>query len=252
MSAGAAESAAVADRLVSDVRRDKGRLRAAVLRGLLDRHRELGGFRKQPKFDMVRAIALAHRSLRRVGTALVDGGSLDDPDEAFFCPPADIRAVLYGHRRDLRPTAAAHRREFERELRRRAVPRILVSDGETIYGPTEPPESSRADVLTGTPISPGVHEGVVRVLDSSAGARLEPGEVLVAASTDPGWTPLFLLAGALVMEVGGVISHGAVVAREYGIPAVGAVPDATSRLRTGQRVVVDGNRGTVTPLDPPV
>ena len=78
------------------------------------------------------------------------------------------------------------------------------------------------------------------------GAHLEPGEILVAPSTDPGWTPLFMTAGALVMEMGGVISHGAVVAREYGIPAVVGVPDATTRLRTGQTVTVDGSAGTVT------
>ena len=77
------------------------------------------------------------------------------------------------------------------------------------------------------------------------GAHLEPGEILVAPSTDPGWTPLFLTAGALVMEMGGVISHGAVVAREYGIPAVVGVPDATTRLQTGQTVTVDGAAGTI-------
>jgi pyruvate,water dikinase len=78
------------------------------------------------------------------------------------------------------------------------------------------------------------------------GAHLEPGEILVAPSTDPGWTPLFMTAGALVMEMGGVISHGAVVAREYGIPAVVGVADATVRLRDGQTVTVDGAAGTVT------
>jgi pyruvate,water dikinase len=77
------------------------------------------------------------------------------------------------------------------------------------------------------------------------GARLEPGEILVAPSTDPGWTPLFMTAGALVMEMGGVISHGAVVAREYGIPAVVGVADATTRLRDGQSITVDGAAGTV-------
>ena len=78
------------------------------------------------------------------------------------------------------------------------------------------------------------------------GARLVPGEILVAPSTDPGWTPLFMTAGALVMEMGGVVSHGAVVAREYGIPAVVGVADATTRLRDGQNVTVDGAAGTVT------
>ena len=86
------------------------------------------------------------------------------------------------------------------------------------------------------------------VLDP-AGAHLEPGEVLVAPSTDPGWTPLFLTAGGLVMEMGGANSHGAVVAREYGIPAVVGVPDAISRITTGQRVRVDGTNGIVMPTD---
>ena len=80
------------------------------------------------------------------------------------------------------------------------------------------------------------------------GAHLEPGEILVAPSTDPGWTPLFLTAGAVVREMGGVISHGAVVARQYGIPAAVGVPDATTRPRTGQTVTVDGASGTVTYL----
>jgi pyruvate,water dikinase len=82
------------------------------------------------------------------------------------------------------------------------------------------------------------------ILDPT-GARLEPGEILVAPSTDPGWTPLFLTAGGLVMEMGGAMSHGAVVAREYGIPAVVGVPDATDRIVTGERITVDGSAGTV-------
>jgi phosphohistidine swiveling domain-containing protein len=83
------------------------------------------------------------------------------------------------------------------------------------------------------------------VLRSPVGAQLEPGEVLVAPATDPGWTPLFLTASALVMEMGGMMSHGAVVAREYGIPAVVGVPNATDRIATGQRLRVDGSAGSV-------
>jgi pyruvate,water dikinase len=83
------------------------------------------------------------------------------------------------------------------------------------------------------------------VILSPEGARLEPGEILVAPSTNPGWTPLFLTAGGLVMEMGGAMSHGAVVAREYGIPAAVGVPGATERIRTGTIVTVDGSRGTV-------
>ncbi|MDT7575984.1 MAG: rifampicin phosphotransferase, partial [Pseudonocardiales bacterium] len=100
--------------------------------------------------------------------------------------------------------------------------------------------------LIGTPASAGTVSGRARVVLDPAEATLEPGEILVAPSTDPGWTPLFLTAGGLVMEMGGANSHGAVVAREYGIPAVVGVPDATARLHTGQTVTVDGASGTIT------
>jgi len=119
---------------------------------------------------------------------------------------------------------------------------VLLSDGtdaETeIAAPTD-------GAIRGTPASPGIARGIAHVIRSPVGARLEPGEVLVAPSTDPGWTPLFLTAGALVMEMGGMMSHGAVVAREYGIPAVVGVPDATDRIATGEHVTVDGSAGTV-------
>ena len=88
-------------------------------------------------------------------------------------------------------------------------------------------------------------QGKPQVILDPTGAYLEPGEILVAPSTDPGWTPLFLTAGGLVMEMGGTMSHGSVVAREYGIPAVVAVPGATERITTGQLLTVDGSAGTV-------
>jgi pyruvate,water dikinase len=103
-------------------------------------------------------------------------------------------------------------------------------------------------VLSGTAVSPGIYEGRVRVVFDPGDAKLEPGEVLVAAGADPAWTPLFLSAGALVMEIGGTMSHGSVVAREYGIPAVVGVAGATQQLQTGQFVRVDGENGLVVPL----
>jgi pyruvate,water dikinase len=100
--------------------------------------------------------------------------------------------------------------------------------------------------MVGVPASPGVVTGLARVILDPTGAHLEPGEILVAPSTDPGWTPLFLTAGGLVMEMGGANSHGAVVAREYGIPAVVGTPLATERISTGDLVTVNGILGTVT------
>ncbi|HSU48077.1 MAG TPA: PEP-utilizing enzyme, partial [Arthrobacter sp.] len=104
--------------------------------------------------------------------------------------------------------------------------------------------------LAGSPASAGTVTAAARVILDPVGARLEPGEILVAPSTDPGWTPLFLTAGGLVMEMGGANSHGAVVAREYGIPAVVGVPDATRLISTGQKIRVDGGAGTVVPEGP--
>ena len=121
---------------------------------------------------------------------------------------------------------------------------MLLSDG------TEPEATGRSAApatarCVGVAASPGIVTGPARVILDPVGAHLEPGEILVAPSTDPGWTPLFLTAGGLVMEMGGANSHGAVVAREYGIPAVVGVPLATERVSTGHQLIVNGTAGTV-------
>jgi pyruvate,water dikinase len=157
----------------------------------------------------------------------------------FFLTLPEARRAVAGE--DVREIVASRRRTFEAEVARRRIPRVLLSDGTD----AEAALVSVTDGLRGSPASPGVVTGIARVIRSPHGARLEPGEILVAPSTDPGWTPLFLTAGALVMEMGGMMSHGAVVAREYGIPAVVGVAAATERISTGQRVTVDGSAGTV-------
>ncbi len=103
--------------------------------------------------------------------------------------------------------------------------------------------------FSGSPVSPGVVEGSVRVVFDPRTANLLPGEIMVCPGTDPSWTPLFLTAGGLIMEVGGMMTHGGVVAREYGIPAIVGVTDATSRLKTGQRIRLDGSSGIIQCLD---
>jgi phosphoenolpyruvate synthase/pyruvate phosphate dikinase len=160
----------------------------------------------------------------------------------FFLTLGEARHAARGT--DQRDVVATRRQAYALEMRRRRIPRVLLSDG------TEPEALARADApddgaLVGTPASAGTVTAPARVVLDPVGARLEPGEVLVAPSTDPGWTPLFLTASALVMEMGGANSHGAVVAREYGIPAVVGVPDATHRITTGSRVTVDGAAGRV-------
>jgi rifampicin phosphotransferase len=237
---GAEEAERVAVALVERVRREKGRLRAAALRFLISRGRALAGMREYPKFYAVRLIALFRKVLAGAGAELAAAGRLDRAEDVFFLELRDIKAGG-----DLRAIVAANRAEYAREMGRRSIPRVITSLGETFYtAPTTTPGA-----LTGTAASPGVFEGRVRVIHDPQGAKLEPGEILVAPGTDPAWTPLFLTAGALVMEIGGMMSHGSVVAREYGIPAVVGVAGATQRLQTGQRIRVDGESGVVVPLE---
>jgi pyruvate,water dikinase len=226
--------------LTERVRREKGMLRASWLHFLLRRIRALTGLREVPKCYIVRILAAVRRVLAGAGAELVAAGRLDRAEDVFFLDPGDWHTS-----HDRRVLAASNRVDYERERSRRAIPRVLTSTGETFY---TAPTPTTGGVLSGTAVSPGVYEGRVRVVFDPGEAKLEPGEVLVAPGTDPAWTPLFLSAGALVMEIGGTMSHGSVVAREYGIPAVVGVAGATQQLQTGHRVRVDGENGLVVPL----
>jgi pyruvate,water dikinase len=123
-------------------------------------------------------------------------------------------------------------------------PRVMTEDGE-IPVFRHSTENMPEGALVGSPASAGVVEGIARVILDPTKEILHKGEILVAPFTDPGWTPLFINAAGLVMEVGGQLTHGSVVAREYGIPAVVSVPDVTKTIQTGQRIRVDGDQGFV-------
>ncbi len=219
-------------------------LRGRLLGFALDRARRLVGLRESPKFLLILQFALLRAQLERVGETLVRLGALAAADDIYFVDIAEARSGLSGA--DLRPIVEINKAAYSAELGRRHIPRILLSDGtepEATSRPVDAPEGA----LLGSPASAGTVTATARVVLDPVGAHLRPGEILVAPSTDPGWTPLFLTAGGLVMEMGGSNSHGAVVAREYGIPAVVGVPDATHRIRTGDLITVDGAAGLVTP-----
>ena len=250
------------ERLVAEAR-SRGRLRGAFVRAALRRARLFAGLRELPKYEIVVGLAEVRHQLQQVGTALAAVGSIADPDDIFFVDFGEARQGLDGQQTgrpgsaagpaspaDLRNLVASRREAYARELERRHVPRLLLSDGtEPEAVPAGGPGAAPAvpGTLSGSPASAGIVSAEARVIRDPVGAHLEPGEILVAPSTDPGWTPLFLTAGGLVMEMGGPNSHGAVVAREYGIPAVVGVPDATVLLSSGQRITVDGSAGTVVP-----
>jgi pyruvate,water dikinase len=204
--------------------------------------RALAGMRESPKFYAIKALTACRRLLLAAGDELAAAGRLDEPRDIFFLRLQEAKAAVAGE--DVRQLVSERKAERRRELARPRLPRVLLSDGTAYYGDSAVVSGDGAS-LTGSAASPGVYSGTARVILEPAGARLEPGEVLVAPFTDPGWTPLFMTAGALVMEMGGMMSHGSIVAREYGIPAVVGVPAATTAIQTGQRVTVDGTKGVV-------
>lgn len=223
------------------------RISPRLVRLLVERFRELGGLRETPKFFIVRLLGIYREALLAAGQKLVEAGRLTAAEDVFFLHLWELKALDGSETRSWEALIAERRAACARELRRRRIPRILLSDGTAYYD--APSTAEAANTLSGTPVSAGVVEGVVRIVLNPHGVQLIPGEILVCPATDPAWTPLFLAAGGLVMEVGGMMTHGSVVAREYGIPAVVGVSQATTRLKDGQRVRVDGSNGKVTVLE---
>jgi len=191
---------------------------------------------------LIFTLGAVREQLVKVGEALAEQGRIEAPDDVFFLDLTEARRALAGE--TMHDLVAQRREAYNIELRRRHIPRLLLADGTELEALAAAPQS-RDGAMSGTPASPGTVTGPARVVLDPVSAHLEPGEILVAPSTDPGWTPLFMTAGGLVMEMGGSNSHGAVVAREYGIPAVVGVADATNRIETGQLVTVDGAAGSV-------
>jgi rifampicin phosphotransferase len=222
--------------------RSKNWLRRVLVGFCLSRARALSGLREMPRFCLTLLLSQVRALLWPVGEMLTQGGQLEAAGDIFFITLPEAHEALAGT--DMHALVRERRTNYEQELTRRHVPLVLLSDG------TEPSVErnvavSTGGALRGTPASPGIITAPARVILDPHAAHLEHGEILVAPSTDPGWTPLFLTAGGLVMEMGGAMAHGAIVAREYGIPAVVGVSGATERISTGIRITVDGTAGTV-------
>jgi pyruvate,water dikinase len=253
---GAEAALAASSRLEAVVRGTRGGwLKARVVRWATRRFRALAGLRESPKFFIVRLMGIIRRELLASGRDLVAAGILQQADDLFFLQLSELEALAQsegpgaGGKQDWRRLVADRRASFEREALRRQLPRLLLSDGHAFYEGLSAPAAEGEEVLVGSPVSPGLVEGVVRVVVEPHQASLTPGDILVCPGTDPAWTPLFLVAAGLVMELGGMMTHGSVVAREYGIPAVVGVHEATQRLQTGQRIRLDGNAGRIVILE---
>jgi rifampicin phosphotransferase len=219
-----------------------GDQKATETRQMIDRVRTFSGYREYPKFGMVSRYFVYKQALLAEAGRLLDAGRLRARDDIFYLTFDELQEVVGG--RVLADELVAERQAAYRSYQALTPPRVLTSDGEVITGSYQgaaiPPGA-----LAGLPVSAGTVEGRARVILDIAQADLEPGDILVTAYTDPSWTPLFVAITGLVTEVGGLMTHGAVIAREYGLPAVVGVEGATRLIPDKQRIRVSGTDGFV-------
>ena len=219
-----------------------GAQKAAETKARIDRVRTFIGYREYPKYGMVSRYFVYKRALLAEAGRLVRAGVLRDAEDIFYLRFDELHDVVRTNHVD--DERVARRKDAFRSYQALTPPRVLTSDGEALTGAYRR-DDVPAGALAGLPVSAGVVEGRARVVADLRQADLEPGDILVTASTDPSWTPLFVAIAGLVTEVGGLMTHGAVIAREYGLPAVVGVVEATRLIADGQRIRVHGTDGYV-------
>ncbi|KOV86682.1 rifamycin-inactivating phosphotransferase [Nocardia sp. NRRL S-836] len=219
-----------------------GEAKAAETKRMIDRVRTFIGYREYPKYFMISRYFVYKQALLAEAARLVRAGVLSTEEDMFFLTLQEFHDVVRTNEVD--DELVRRRREEFRSYEALTPPRVLTSDGEAVagaYNREDLPEGA----LVGLAVSSGTVEGRARVVLDMADADLEPGDILVTAHTDPSWSPLFVAISGLVTEVGGLMTHGAVVAREYGLPAVVGLENATRLIQDGQRIRVNGTDGYV-------
>ena len=200
------------------------------------------GFREYPKYGMVNRYFVYKQALLKESVKLVQAGAINEKEDIYYLTFEELREVVYTDKLDYK---VIERRKEEYKLYKKLTPpRVITSDGEIITGEYKR-ENLPAGAIAGLPVSSGVVEGRARVILNMEDADLEEGDILVTSFTDPSWTPLFVSIKGLVTEVGGLMTHGAVIAREYGLPAVVGVENATRLINDRQRIRVNGTEGYV-------
>ncbi|MGW0683688.1 rifamycin-inactivating phosphotransferase [Streptomyces sp. NPDC002754] len=223
-----------------------GDMKADETRRMIERVRTFIGYREYPKYGIIRRYFVYKRALWEEAGRLVRAGVLDDIEDVCYLTFQELHDVACSHRVDRQ--LIQRRKDDFRTHQSLTPPRVLTSDGEAVRG-TYRREDVPDGALIGLPVSAGTVEGRARVVLDMAQADLEAGDILVTAYTDPSWSPLFVAVAGLVTEVGGLMTHGAVIAREYGLPAVVGVDGATRLIRDGQQVRVHGADGYVEILE---
>lgn len=240
--AGKEEAELAADRLLERLRQTSGGFfKARRMQRLIKVHRSLIGLREHPKYFVVQNLDMIKQAILQEAAQLVTAGVLAYPEEIFWFSLQEIKEII--ETQWVNHTLITQRKEKFQHDAKLTPPRAITSEGEIITA--KPGAKVPPGALAGSPVSSGVIEGRARVILKLEEAKMDKGDILVAPYTDPGWTPLFPLAAGLVTEVGGLMTHGAVVAREYGIPAAVGVDNATKLIKDGQKIRVNGTEGYV-------
>ena len=223
-----------------------GRQKAEKTKKKISVMRNFIGFREYPKYAMMQRFYVYKQALKKEAALLVQKKVIREPEDIYYLTFEELRKVADTYQLDY--SVITKRKADYEAYEKLTPPRVMTSDGEIITGEYDTGDIPKG-ALIGVPVSTGVIEGRARIVLKLEEAAVEEGDILVAAFTDPSWTPLLVSIKGLVAEVGGMMTHGAVVAREYGLPAVVSVENATRLIKDGQRIRVNGTKGYVEILE---
>lgn len=219
-----------------------GREKAAETKRMIDLVRNFAGYREYPKYGIVSRYFVYKQALLKEAERLVQAKIIPEKEDIYYLTYEELREVIRTHQLD--DQLIRQRKDEYKIYEKLTPPRVITSDGEIITGKYKR-ENLPAGAIAGLAVSSGVIEGRARVILNMEDADIEEGDILVTKFTDPSWTPLFISIKGLVTEVGGLMTHGAVIAREYGLPAVVGVENATQLIKDRQRIRVNGTEGYV-------
>ena len=219
-----------------------GEQKANETKQMIDLIRNFIGYREYPKFGMISRYFIYKQAILNEATQLVQAGVIHEKEDIFYLTFEELHNVVRTNKLDYQ--IISKRKEDYNIYEKLSPPRVITSDGEIIEGKYKR-ENLPEEAIAGLPVSSGIMEGRARVILNLEDADLEDGDILVTTFTDPSWTPLFVSIKGLITEVGGLMTHGAVIAREYGLPAVVGVENATKLIKDGQRIRVNGTEGYV-------
>ncbi len=219
-----------------------GKQKAEETKKVISFIRNFSGFREYPKYGMISRYFVYKQALLREAEQLVKSSVIQEKEDIFYLSFEELHEVVRTNKLDVE--IINNRKEEYKLYEKLTPPRVITSDGEIITGKYKR-ENLPANAIVGLAVSSGVIEGRARVILNMEYAKLEDGDILITTFTDPSWTPLFVSIKGLVTEVGGLMTHGAVIAREYGLPAVVGVENATKLIKDGQQIRVNGTEGYI-------